>query len=116
MTDIVIISLVAIVLFVAIRSTVKKSKEKSSCCSGGTYKARPRKLSSVACKKVFYIEGMSCQHCVNRVMEAINSMESTSAEVCLKKGTATVSSETDMNVVAVRVAIEKAGYTVTDIQ
>lgn len=115
MTDAIIIALVVIVLFIAVRSTVKKFKEKSSCCSSGTYKAKQKKLNSVTAKTVLRVDGMSCQHCVNRVMEAINDIDGASALVNLKKGTVTVSMETPIDSGILKAAIEKAGYTVKDI-
>ena len=62
MTDLIIIAIVVIAVGFGIYSTVKKRKEKSSCCSGGTYKAKEKKLESVALKKTAVVEGMTCQH------------------------------------------------------
>lgn len=115
MTDTIIIALVVIILFIAIRSTVKKAKSKSSCCSSGTYKAKQKKLNHVSTKTVLHVEGMSCQHCVNRVMEVINDIDGASALVNLKKGTVTVSMEQRIDNSILKAAIEKAGYTVTSI-
>lgn len=115
MTNAVIIAILIIILFVALKSTIGHFQKKSGCCGSGTYKARPRKLSSVAAKSVFTVEGMSCQHCVNRVMEAVHSLKGTSAVVNLKKGIVTISMETPMDTSLIKAAIEKAGYTVTDI-
>lgn len=115
MTDILIIAVVVVVLFIAVRSTVKKAKNKSSCCSGPAYKAKVKKLNSVAAKTVLQVDGMSCQHCVNRVMEVINDMDGASAVVNLKKGTVTVSMEQKIDSSILKAAIEKAGYTVTGI-
>lgn len=116
MTDMIILLVVAAVVAFGVYSTVKKRKEKSSCCSGGTYKAKEKKLGSVALQKTAVVEGMTCQHCVNRVMEALNSIEGASAKVNLRKGIAVISMEQPMDDAVFRTAIEKAGYTVKEIR
>lgn len=116
MTDLIIIVIVLAVVGFGVYSTVKKRKEKSSCCSSGTYKAKEKKLDSVALKKTAVVEGMTCQHCVNRVMEAVNSIDGASGNVNLKKGTVVISMQEPMDDEIFRNAIEKAGYTVIEIK
>lgn len=115
MTDLIIILVVVAVVGFGVYSTVKKRKEKASCCSGGTYKAKEKKLDSVSLKKTAVVEGMTCQHCVNRVMEAVNSIDGASGNVNLRKGTVVISMEQPMDDEIFRTAIEKAGYTVLSI-
>lgn len=115
MTDIMIIAVLVVVVGFGVYSTIKKRKEKSSCCSSGTYKAKEKKLESVALKKTAVVEGMTCQHCVNRVMEAVNSIDGASGNVNLRKGTVVISMQEPMDDEIFRNAIEKAGYTVTEI-
>ncbi len=55
---------------------------------------------------------MTCQHCVNRVMDAVNSIDGVSGVVHLKKGIVTVSMEHPVEDAIICQAIEKAGYTV----
>ena len=112
MTDLIIILVVVAVVGFGVYSTVKKRKEKSSCCSSGTYKAKEKKLDCVVLQKTAVIEGMTCQHCVNRVMEALNSIDGASARVNLRKGTAVISMEQPMEDEVFRSAIERAGYKV----
>ena len=112
MTDIIIIPILIIIVFIAFRSAKKHFKGEGGCCGGSTYKVRKKKLENVSEKKVFDVEGMSCKHCVNRVMEAVNSIDGASAEVNLKKGTVTVSTNKSIDDSIIRNAIEKAGYTV----
>lgn len=113
MENYIIIAILIIILFFAIRSSIKHFRGEGSCCGGGTYKARKKKLNTVVGKKTFTVEGMSCQHCVNRVMEAVNALEGASAVVNLKKGTVTVSMDHMIDDALIKDAIEKAGYTVT---
>lgn len=112
MDNLLIIFILAVVLAVGVNATLKHFRHESSCCGGGTYKAKPRKLSSVVEKKVFLVEGMTCQHCINRVMEAVHSVEHTSAVVNLKKAEVTVSMEQPVDASLIIAAIEKAGYPV----
>lgn len=112
MQDFVIAVFLAVILFFSFRSTLKHFRGESSCCGGCTYKARRKKLHTVAVRKVFAVEGMSCQHCINRVMEAVNSIDGASAAVSLRNGTVTVSMEYPIDDNIIKNAIEKAGYTV----
>lgn len=110
MTDYIIIGVLIVCVFLGVRASVKRFRSKSSCCSGSTYVAKSRKLSSVAQKKTYRVDGMHCQHCVNRVMENIQDIPHTSASVNLKKGTVTVSMEQPVEEALIKAAIEKGGY------
>lgn len=112
MSDIIIIIIIAAVLLLAIRSGVKHFRGEGGCCGGGDYKAKKKKLSSVCAKKIFRVEGMMCQNCVNRVMESVNAIPGASAEVQLKRGLVTVSMEKPIEDAVIIAAIEKAGYEV----
>ena len=113
MSTAIIIAILIVVLFIAIRSTVRHFSGKGGgCCGSGDYKARKKRLGSVAAKRSFRVEGMMCQNCVNRVMEQINSIAGASASVNLRKGTVTVSMEKAMDDAVFIAAIEKAGYEV----
>ena len=116
MTDLIIIAVLVLAVGFGVYSMMKKRKEKSSCCSSGTYTAKEKKLESVALKKTAVVEGMTCQHCVNRVMEAINSIDGASGNVNLRKGTVVISMQEPMDDEIFRNAIEKAGYTVIEIK
>lgn len=112
MTDIIIAAVVVMVFALGLYSTVKRFRSKSSCCSSGTYKAKAKKLDSVAATAAFKVDGMSCQHCVNRVMEAVNSIDGASGVVHLKKGTVDVSMDRPIDHEVFIAAIEQAGYKV----
>lgn len=113
MTDYIIILILAIILIFAVHASMKHFRGEGGCCGGGaTYKAHKKKLDHVEYQKTFTVEGMSCQNCVNHVMEAVNSIDGASAVVHLKKGTVTVSMEHEIKDEVIKEAIEKAGYTV----
>ena len=115
MTDIIIVLILVVLVVVGVRATSKHFKGEGSCCGGGAYKPRKKKLDAVVGKKTFSVEGMTCQHCENRVHEAINAIEGASAQVSHKKGTAVVSMSCPIEDEVIRVAIEKAGYMVSGI-
>lgn len=116
MSNYIIAGILIVVLFFCIRSSIKHFRGEGGCCGGGTYKARKKKLKTVIGQKTVSVEGMSCQHCVNRVMEAINSLDGASALVKLKKGLVIVSMDHPISNEIIQNAIEKAGYTVTNIK
>lgn len=116
MSNYIIVAILVVVLFFALRSSIRHFRGEGGCCGGGTYKARRKKLTAVTGKKTVFVEGMSCQHCVNRVMEAVNSIDGASALVKLRKGMVIVSEEHPIDAEIIRKAIEKAGYQVTEIK
>lgn len=116
MSNYIIAALLIVVLYFCLRSSIKHFRGEGGCCGGGTYKARKKKLNTVIGKKTVMVEGMSCQHCVNRVMEAVNSIDGASALVKLKKGIVIVSVEHPVSNEVLKTAIEKAGYKVTEIK
>lgn len=116
MTDYIIIAILVVILSFALSQTWKRLKGETSCCGGSTYKACSKKINRVAAKKTFIVEGMTCQHCVNRVMEAVQSLEGVSASVYLKKGEVIVSMEEEIPDETITAAIEKAGYSVQAIK
>lgn len=115
MTNFIIIAILIVILFFSLRSSIKHFRGEGGCCGGGTYKAHKKKLDTIVGQKTVSVEGMSCQHCVNRVMEAVNSIDGASALVKLKKGLVIVSLEHPIGDDIITNAIEQAGYHVTGI-
>lgn len=116
MTNFIIIVILAVILVPGIRSSIKHFRGEGGCCGGGAYKAHRKKLNTVITRRTFTVEGMSCQHCVNRVMEAVNSIDGASAVVHLKQGKVAVSMDREISDTVIKEAIEKAGYTVTGVK
>lgn len=116
MENIIIVVIVVAVLIIGIKKSKKQFKGEGGCCSSGDYKARKKKLDSVVDKKTVYVEGMMCQHCVNRVQEAVDDIKGAAGNVNLKKGTVVVSMDHEITDDEIRNAIEKAGYKVTGIE
>lgn len=62
------------------------------------------------------IDGMSCQHCVMRVKNALEELEGVkSAHVDLEKKTADVEMQQDVDESALFRAVQEAGYTAVSI-
>lgn len=64
--------------------------------------------------KKIMIEGMSCEHCVAHVKEALENLGASSVSVDLDGGYATC--ETDKSDSEIKAAIEDEGYDVTAIE
>lgn len=57
---------------------------------------KKKNLKNIIGQKRVQIEGMTCEHCKNRVENALNRLEGVSAKVNLKKKTAVVSMEKEV--------------------
>jgi copper chaperone CopZ len=65
----------------------------------------------VEMKTVLKIDGMSCDHCVKHVKEALEGTAGvTSARVSLKDGNAEVEHGGEATLKAMKAAVEEAGY------
>ncbi len=114
MENVVILLLLLIAVGLAITPTIKHFKGQGGCCGGSDYKPRKKKLNKAIQKKTFKVEGMHCEHCSNRVTEAVNSISGVSAKVKLKQGIVIVSYADAVEDILIREAIEGAGYKVVD--
>lgn len=116
MTAFFISAIIVVAAGVGVRSTMKHFKGQGGCCGGGTYKPRKKKLSNMLYKKAFYVDGMHCEHCKNRVQEAVNDIVGVAGIVDLKKGKVIVSYAEDVDDEMIKEKIERAGYSVTKIE
>ena len=113
MTDYVIVGILIILIVIGIRSSVKHFKGEGGCCGGGSsVKVKRKKLKQVVKERTIIIEGMTCDHCKARVESRLNSLDGVSAKVNLKRKTAVVSIEKDVEDEVIKKAIEDAGYEV----
>lgn len=111
MTDMVIIVILVVLILVGLRSTVKHFKGEGGCCGGGsTVKVKRKRLKQVVEKRTMHIEGMSCEHCKNRVERSLNALDGVAARVNLKKKTATILLEKDVSNELLEQTVEQAGY------
>lgn len=111
MTDIVIIIVLVVLMLLGLRATVKHFKGEGGCCGGGsTVKAKRKRLKQVAEKRTMRIEGMSCEHCKNRVERSLNALDGVAARVNLRKKMATILLEKDVSNELLEQTVEQAGY------
>ena len=117
MADFVIAGIVIILIIIGIRSSVKHFKGEGGCCGGGSsVKVKRKKLKQVVKKRIVIIEGMTCEHCQARVESKLNALDGVSARVNLKRKTAVVSMEKEVEDEEIKKAIENAGYEVIEIR
>ena len=116
MENTVIIGIILVIAFFAIRTIVKRKGRKGCCGSGSDYKPRKKKLKNVMATKVFIVDGMHCEKCANRVTEVVNDITGVAGVVDLKKGIVTVSYEQKVPDEQIKAKLQRVGYTVTAIQ
>lgn len=109
----VLLVIIAIIV-VAIISTKKRAK--SGCCGGSEFKEK--KIKPADTNKENYpfsatvkIDGMTCEHCVARVQNALNELDGVYAKVNLKKNNADVLYKNESAKAEIEAAIAKNGYT-----
>ncbi len=87
-SNIITIIVLILIISIAISGCIKHFKGEGGCCGGSSVVKEPdKKLDKpVIGKKTFYVEGMHCENCRNRVKRTINSIDGASCKVNLKKG------------------------------
>lgn len=115
MENYIIIGILIVIAFFAVRTIVKRKGRKGCCGSSSDYKPRKKKLKNVIAIKTFVVDGMHCEKCANRVTEVVNDIPGASGVVNLKKGTVTVSYEQEIPDDQIIAKIERVGCTVKEI-
>lgn len=116
MTDVIIVAVLLFAAACGIRSGVRHFKGEGGCCGGGSsVKIKKKHLKGATHKKVICIEGMSCNHCKNRVESRLNELAGVSCKVNLKKKIAVVSMNREVSEEELKRTVEHAGYHVTVI-
>jgi len=110
----VVICLVLLVIVVfALRGSLKHFKGEGGCCGGDSQiKVKRQRLKEVKEVKTFRIEGMSCDHCRQRIENELNSMDQVSARVSLSRKEAVIKLGREVDDETLVQAIEKLGYQV----
>ena len=116
MENYIIIGIIIVIAFFAVRTIVKRKGRKGCCGSGSDYKPRKKKLQAVIATRIFVVDGMHCEKCSNRVTEVVNDSQGCAGVVDLKKGIVTVSYEQEVADEQIKARIERVGYTVTEIR
>lgn len=117
MENVIIIGIVVVLIIVGIHSGIKHFKGEGGCCGGSAPASKQRKkLKNVIAKRILVIEGMTCEHCKNRVEKSINEIEGAAAKVNLGKKEVVVSLDREIKDEQLREAVEKVGYKVIEIR
>ena len=106
-----IIGIIVILVIAGVRETLKHFRGEGGCC-GGSAKKKHKKIKNVIAKKTFKVEGMTCEHCKNRVERAIDDFDGAAGRVSLSKKEVTVLLNREIDDEELMKAIEKAGYEV----
>lgn len=67
-------------------------------------------------KKLISIEGMSCNHCVNHVTEALEEIGAEKIKVSLENKSAELDIKDSVTDEKIKLAVEDAGYDVVKIE
>ena len=115
----IIIGILAIIVVIAVISSVKHMKGEGGCCGGGGSEPKQKKkklAGEVIATKIISIEGMHCENCKNTVEKYINQIDGASAQVNLKKNSAVVQLDRPVEDTDLRTAVARAGFTVAGIE
>lgn len=117
-STVVILLVLAIVVILAIQSSVKHLKGQGGCCGGDSSpKVKRKKLDSpIVAKKLVTIEGMHCDNCKHRIEKSINEMDGVACAVNLHKKTATITMCKSVDDSTIRETIESLDFKVLSIE
>lgn len=123
--DIVVVALVVAVVAVAAVRIFGTASGKRDCCSGDSLAADAPAREGFAAADAedtdpahypyvaeLSIGGMSCEHCVAAVKNALESIEGNWAEVTLAGGRVVLRAKKPVDEAALREVVERAGYRV----
>ena len=114
MTAGIIISVLVVVCFIAVRTYIKKLAH--GCCGGGGDKeqklTKTVDLSEFRYSYSVKISGMSCKNCAVRIENAFNRQEGIFAQVDFKCGTADIYAKEPLPEIVIRQTVIGLGYSV----
>lgn len=118
----VLIVIIAVLAVFAARRMYRSFSGKGGCHGGGgggdakRVKVADLDESHYPYSQNLKVSGMTCDHCVRNVENALNSVEGTWARVDLKSGTAHVLSKAPVDEDRLQRAIIEAGYYVPSVR
>lgn len=114
---ILIIAIIAALVIVGLKETIKHSKGEGACCGGGAMKedeeATVQLTGEIVTRADVHIDGM---HCMNSVTRSLQKMSGVSAAVDLKHGVAHVEATRELSDEEITFAIERLDFKVTGIE
>ena len=67
MTDLIISIVIAVLIVAGVIYTRNHFKRRSGCCGGGGEYISKKKLKNIVAKKLFVVDGMTCEKCKARI-------------------------------------------------
>lgn len=118
MATAIIIAILAVIVFFAVRSSRKHFAGEGGCCGGcDSIEVKKKKLDGPAVqKKIMHIEGMHCDRCRKVVENAINGIDGAVGRVNLRKQEAEVTLDRDVPDEVLARAVRQEDYKVTGIE
>lgn len=116
MSTAIIIMILIIICFFAIKNSQSHFKGEGGCCGGGDIELSEKTLNHIMDQKKVYIKGMHCENCVKRITNAINDKSYLVCHVDLKKNIAYIDGSQMIDNNEIQDIIEKLGYQVTKIE
>jgi len=110
MENCIIIIILLLAAGIGIFQTVRHFRNRGGCCGGGGYRPKGKKLKNILYTKTFRVEGMHCDHCKNRVEEAVNDIKGIAGKVNLKKGELSASYAEEVEDTRILERLARAGY------
>ena len=115
----VVLAVLILIVVLAVKNSVGHLKGEGGCCGGGascSSRPEPKELDGpVIGKKLVKISGMHCENCRNLIERAVNRLDGASCLVDLKKGTAEVSYDREIDDNMLRLSIENLDFKVEEI-
>ena len=117
-STIVIVVILAVILFFAVKNSIPHFRGEGGCCGGsGKEKLiKPAKLERIIATKVIKIEGMRCENCNRRVQNALNQLDGVNAKVYGDRAEAVVKLGKDIEDIELEKAVSGLGYRVISIE
>lgn len=117
-SNLIVIIILILIVILAAGGSIAHFKGQGACCGGGgkVKKIRPQKLDHVIDTKIIKIDGMVCDHCSERISNALNSIDGINARVERRKGRAIIKLGREMDVTVLNKVITDLGYQVLEIQ
>ena len=112
MKNAIIIAILIIVLIIGVKETVKHFRGEGSCCGGGSKPLKKKLKGKILHTYTIKVTDMHCKNCVYAVTRAVNDIEGAAAVVSLRKKTAKVSCDRDIDEEIIKDKIRSRGYTV----
>ena len=108
----VIICIILVLICIYAIWSYKKRLSSGCCGGGGEIKIKPKdgNPNHYPHKVTVYIDGMTCEHCKNRVENAFNDTDGCLAKVNLERKCAELWTMNQISEQDIRAIVEKAGY------